>query len=137
MPTDTDTRHESVSQGWPFKRVCEMLVRLNPDRSRSGIESRIKQWQRLGVPAGVNVGRGLRVTYGREQVLAMIFMNELTRLGFPAATAKAIIEGKDLLEMEYLGAFQFLPDPLSRGLVTLNGRRFRLALDMLNAEDVS
>lgn len=121
--------------GYPFKRVCEMLVRLNSDRARAGIESCIKQWQRLGVPAGVNVGRGLRVAYGREQVLAMVFMNELTRLGFPAATAKAIIEGKDLLEMEYLGEFSFLPDPLSRGRVTLSGARFHLALDLLSAKD--
>lgn len=137
MAIEQTTRSDSVSQGWPFKRVCEMLVRLNSDRPRSSVESRIKQWQRLGVPAGVNVGRGLRVIYGREQVLAMIFMNELTRLGFPAATAKAIIEGKDLLEMEYLGAFQFLPDPLSRGLVALNGKRFRIALDLLDAEESS
>lgn len=51
------------------------------DDRRGALQSRLKQWQKMGFPEGVNVGRGVRATYGADQLFQLVYMVELLRVG--------------------------------------------------------
>lgn len=65
--------------------VCDLR---GPSEKRSTVASRFKQWQRMGVPRGSQIGRGLKCDYTHDMVWEVLLINELTLLGFPAQTAR-------------------------------------------------
>ncbi len=54
-------------------------------------ESRLKQWQKMGFPEGVNVGRGVRASYGATQVHQLLFMMKLLQVGLTPERAQKVV----------------------------------------------
>jgi hypothetical protein len=65
--------------------------RISPDRA-STFTSRIKQLQRLNFPSGVNIGRGVKMTYTGEHLFKLITAFELIGLGLPAQAVAGLVE---------------------------------------------
>ena len=115
--------------GWPYKAVFAVLQNLNPDMPAHTLNHRIKSWQKLGVPQGTNVGRGVRAQYTASALLHVCLFNELSRMGFTPVIAKAMLEDRDLLA-EWDGSdYVFRPDPLSDSNVTVSALRIIKARD--------
>jgi hypothetical protein len=74
-----------MKYGALFEIICDLR---DPSEKRKTIEARVKQFQQLGVPQGVNVGRGAKVDYTPEMVWEFLLVSELTLCGFPAKTAR-------------------------------------------------
>lgn len=53
--------------------------------------SRLKQWQKMGFPDGVNVGRGVKAEYGARQVFQLLFMLKLMRVGLTPQRAQEVV----------------------------------------------
>jgi hypothetical protein len=56
------------------------MEKIHPEK-RKAFYSRLKQWQKLGFPEGVNVGKGTRAEYGATQLFQLAYMIELQRIG--------------------------------------------------------
>jgi hypothetical protein len=93
----------TVSKFWG-KRIVELsyaqleviLVAhfgIHPDRV-STFRSRIKQLQRLQFPSGVNIGRGVRMSYSATHLFQLVSAFELIGLGLPAAQATKAVEDR-------------------------------------------
>lgn len=65
-------------------------LNVHPDRT-STFRSRLKQLQRLEFPPGVNIGRGVRMTYSATHVLQLAAAFELIGLGLPAGQATSMV----------------------------------------------
>jgi hypothetical protein len=63
-----------------------------PPAGIARFRARIKQLQRLEFPAGVNVGRGVKMPYGTEHLLKLILAFELIDAGLTASPATRIVE---------------------------------------------
>ena len=50
-------------------------------QKRYTFQSRLKQWQKMGFPAGTKVGRGTRVSYTLAHLFQLVLMMQLLRLG--------------------------------------------------------
>jgi hypothetical protein len=64
---------------------------IKPDRLAT-FRSRVKQLQRLEFPPGVNVGRGLKMTYSGEHLFKLVVAFELISSGLPAKSATELSE---------------------------------------------
>jgi hypothetical protein len=58
---------------------------------RAAFQSRLKQWQKMGFPEGVNVGRGVRAGYGADQLYQLVYMIELLRVGLTPDRAIEVV----------------------------------------------
>lgn len=79
-----------------FGQVEEVLATANNIASerREAFQSRLKQWQKMGFPEGVNVGRGLRAKYGAKQLFQLAFCIRLMALGLtPERSQEVIVKG--------------------------------------------
>lgn len=66
---------------------------IDPARA-DAFEARLKQWQKMGFPEGVNVGRGQRAAYGATQVHQLLFMLKLLQVGLtPERAQKVVLSG--------------------------------------------
>ena len=74
-----------------YSDVRAIITALNPGDEPEAVEARIKQWQRLGVPDGVNVGRGTRCEYTDAMVWQIALISALQNMGIPPATGKELI----------------------------------------------
>jgi hypothetical protein len=74
-----------MSFGVPFGALEEMLrYLLNVAPADEGkLLSRLRNMQREGFPPGINVGRGVKVSYSVEQLAAILFLHMLVDAGFP------------------------------------------------------
>lgn len=54
-------------------------------------EARIKQWQKMGFPEGVNVGRGVKASYGATQIFQLLIMLKLLRVGLTPQRAQQVV----------------------------------------------
>ena len=63
------------------------------DERRGAFQSRLKQWQKtpLNFPQGVNVGRGVKASYGADQLFQLVYMVELLRVGLTPDRAIEIV----------------------------------------------
>ncbi|MEG8045771.1 hypothetical protein QP175_05800 [Sphingomonas aerolata] len=69
------------------------VSQISPKRA-DAFEARLKQWQKMGFPEGVNVGRGVRASYGATQVHQLLFMMKLLQVGLtPERAQKVVISG--------------------------------------------
>ncbi len=72
---------------WPFKDVFAILCTLNPDTKPETVAARIKQWQRLGIPKGVKVGRGVKCEYTDAMIWDMAIISAMQNMGIPPVNA--------------------------------------------------
>jgi hypothetical protein len=93
-----------------FKDVLAIVAALNPDQQESTVASRIKQWQKMGLPCLPNSGRGTKGEYTRPMIWDIALLNALQRIGVPP------LNGWKLLSKHFDGAAIRLPD----GVITFN-----------------
>ena len=65
-------------------------LNVNPDKIGT-FRSRMKQLQRLEFPAGVNIGRGVRMTYSAEHLLQLAVAFEVIGTGLAAKAATDLV----------------------------------------------
>jgi hypothetical protein len=77
---------------------------VHPTRA-SSLESRIKQWQKMGFPEGVNVGRGVKAQYGATQLLQLMLLLKLLTVGLTPERAITVVrKGWPLLRDQFVEA---------------------------------
>ena len=54
--------------------------------------SRLKQWQKMGFPEGTKVGKGVKAEYGASQVLQLVLLVKLLRIGLTPERAQSLIK---------------------------------------------
>ena len=80
--------------GLSFGQVVDVLTEANslsPAR-RERFISRLKQWQKMGFPEGVNVGKGARADYGAKQLFQLAFHLRMLALGLTPERAQSILK---------------------------------------------
>lgn len=63
-----------------------------PSEKVETFQSRLKQWQKMGFPVGVNVGRGVKAKYGRTQLYQLAVMLRLMKLGLTPERAIEVVQ---------------------------------------------
>lgn len=74
-----------------LEMALSLYLGIHPDRVPT-FRARIKQFQRLQFPSGVNVGRGTKMHYSGEHLFKLATAFELVALGQPALTASNLVE---------------------------------------------
>ena len=76
-----------------FGQVTDILMLANaiPDERKATFVSRLKQWQKMGFPEGVNVGRGVRVSYDATQLFQLALHMRLLVIGLTPERAQLIV----------------------------------------------
>lgn len=77
-----------------FSQVADILMLANniPEERRGTFVSRLKQWQKMGFPTGVKgVGRGVKVSYGADQLYQLALHMRLLVLGLTPERAQRMI----------------------------------------------
>lgn len=71
--------------GVPFHAVLGLICHLfEVDKGEEARSlARLRNMQRDGFPPGVNVGRGVKIAYGVEQITAVLFYHMMIDAGFP------------------------------------------------------
>lgn len=67
-----------------------MVAGVHPDRAET-FRSRLKQWQKMGFPEGTRVGKGVKAEYGATQVLQLVMLVKLLRIGLTPERAQNLI----------------------------------------------
>lgn len=116
-----------------YAELFSVLLELNPGTNPETLNARVKSWQKMGVPAGCNVGRGVRAQYHEAAVLEVSVFNELTRIGFTPAVAKQMLADRNLLAEWGERQLSFEPDPHSFSIVVIDTARIKRALDRARA----
>ena len=80
--------------GLSFGQVVDVLSEANGLSSsrRERFISRLKQWQKMGFPQGVNVGKGARADYGAKQLFQLAFLMRMLALGLTPERAQSILK---------------------------------------------
>jgi len=76
-----------------FKQIVAILMDVNGihvDR-QSAFEARLKQWQKMGFPSDVNVGKGTRASYGAKQAYQLAICLALLEIGMTPERAHETI----------------------------------------------
>jgi len=72
--------------------ILAAYLSVHPDKIGT-FRSRMKQLQRLEFPAGVNIGRGVRMTYNAEHLLQLAVAFEVIGTGLAAKAATDLVSG--------------------------------------------
>lgn len=70
--------------------VVAFVAGIAPEKGDT-FQSRLKQWQKMGFPEGTRVGKGKRAEYGAAQVLQLVLLVRLLRVGLTPERAQAVI----------------------------------------------
>jgi hypothetical protein len=73
--------------------VLARLHAASEDAQRAAFRARLKHLKRLGIPSGINPGRGKRVSYAGEQIFEWAFCLELAEFGIDPTVVVEIIRG--------------------------------------------
>lgn len=68
-----------------------MLANGIPEERRETFVSRLKQWQKMGFPEKVNVGRGVKVGYGASQLFQLVLHMRLLAFGLTPERAQRVV----------------------------------------------
>ena len=71
--------------------VVSFVSGIRVDKSET-FRSRLKQWQKMGFPDGTKVGKGVKAEYGASQVLQLILLVKLLRIGLTPERAQYVIK---------------------------------------------
>lgn len=90
-------------RGFSFGEVNQVLRHLYKvhDEKRDTFTARLQQLQKAGIPAGTNVGRGMRVRYLNWQVCDLVLALDLLGLGLTPATLVNNPEASVYAQMGY------------------------------------
>lgn len=61
--------------------ACLAHIQQVSDDKRYTFQSRLKQWQKMGFPAGTKVGKGTKVKYTFQHLCQIVLMMQMMRLG--------------------------------------------------------
>jgi hypothetical protein len=61
--------------------ACLAHIQQVADEKRYTFQSRLKQWQKMGFPAGTKVGKGVKVKYTFQHLCQIVVMMQMMRLG--------------------------------------------------------
>lgn len=67
-----------------------MVAGVKPSRAET-FRSRLKQWQKMGFPEGTRVGKGAKAEYGATQILQLVLLVKLLRIGLTPERAQTLI----------------------------------------------
>jgi hypothetical protein len=67
-----------------------MIAGVHPERAET-FRSRLKQWQKMGFPAGTRVGKGVKAEYGATQILQLVMLVKLLRIGLTPERAQNLV----------------------------------------------
>ena len=70
--------------------ITAMVAGVHPERGET-FRSRMKQWQKSGFPDGTRVGKGVKAEYGATQVLQLVMLVKLLRVGLTPDRAQKLI----------------------------------------------
>lgn len=73
-----------------LEAILAAYLNVHPDKVAT-FRSRMKQLQRLEFPMGVNIGRGVRMTYSAEHLLQLAVAFEVIGTGVPAKAATELV----------------------------------------------
>lgn len=92
------TQAPSVPLPLSQSQVVDLLADLHdvPPEKRSALLSRLQHFSRLGFPSETNTGRGFRAAYGPRQIVELLLVFELQRLGTPSERAVEMVRGSRL-----------------------------------------
>lgn len=71
--------------------VVSLVAGISVDKSET-FRSRLKQWQKMGFPEGTKVGKGVKAQYGASQVLQLVILVKLLRIGLTPERAQNLIK---------------------------------------------
>lgn len=92
------------------EEILASMTGIHPSR-RPAFQSRLKQWQKMNFPEGVNVGRGVRAAYGGDQFYQLAFMIEVVRAGLPPERGvEAITSAWGLLKLGLMFSASHMAD---------------------------
>lgn len=121
MISISDATTKETPIGLRFGELEAVLADLNgiPSHQRTAFQARLKNFHRLGFPAGIGQGRGKAVIYTARELILMAVAVELTQLGL---TPERVIEviTDDELPVWYsvnlaVGALKARPEVFNRG----------------------
>ena len=75
-----------------LEAILAAYLNVHPDKVGT-FRSRLKQLQRLEFPPGVNIGRGVRMTYSAEHLLQLAVAFEVIGAGLAAKSATELVSG--------------------------------------------
>jgi hypothetical protein len=67
--------------GFGQLEACLAHIQQVADEKRYTFQSRLKQWQKMGFPAGTKVGKGAKVKYTFQHLCQIVIMMQMMRLG--------------------------------------------------------
>jgi hypothetical protein len=72
--------------------LARMYETPSDPSQRGAFRARIRNFQKLGIPFGVNPGRGSRIEYGLPEIYQWMLCLELAEFGMPPSTIAAILK---------------------------------------------
>lgn len=87
-----------------FSEIIEILTHLygdgaaslqtgvDPEQIASAMKSRVQNLQKMGIPLGMNVGKGKRINYSRNEAYQIFLCIELANLGIAPSISTQIIK---------------------------------------------
>lgn len=82
-----------------YGEVVRVLAKMHdfaPAKS-TPLRGRVQHLQKLGVPSGVNTGRGRAAAYGRDELFQIAVAFEMLDLGFPPERARLVTTNWDMV----------------------------------------
>lgn len=95
--------------GFGQLEACLAHIQQVSDEKRYTFQSRLKQWQKMGFPAGTKVGKGAKVKYTFQHLCQIVIMMQMMRLGLtPERSIHMVNSGWPLFRMGLLDAIDHL-----------------------------
>lgn len=70
--------------------LISLVAGVKSDRAQT-FQSRMKQWQKSGFPEGTRVGKGVKAEYGATQILQLVMLVKLLRVGLTPDRAQTLV----------------------------------------------
>lgn len=106
--------------------ALSFVSQIAPSRA-DAFEARLKQWQKMGFPEGINVGRGVRASYGATQVYQLLFMLKLLHVGLTPERAQRVV----------LAGWTSIKDAIAETVVDIANRETRLHYSLIQLDALS
>jgi hypothetical protein len=120
-----------------FGQIAEIAQQILMIDKRETVISRLKQLQRMDVPKGCNVGRGVKLDYNLGQMLQVFLVLELGVVGVPPAIAKGLLQdGADTVAgaLKSKANPRFFPYPGARSFIEIDLGRIEKMIDAALSE---